>query len=62
MFISQQFQNSRDFQGRRERVRASVKKKCFASPLPPINKGGPAKNMYTKSERLTQFQSDLGFV
>ena len=28
----------------------------------PTSKGGPAKNLYTKSERQTQLQSDLGLV
>jgi hypothetical protein len=41
-------------QGRRERVRDSVIKKVSApAPPPPTTKGGPAKNLYTKSERLS---------
>jgi hypothetical protein len=38
--------------GRRERVRAPAGKKFFAPP-PPLSKGRPAKNLYTKSERPT---------
>ena len=40
----------RNDRGRRERLRSPIKN--FA-PLPHPNKGGPAKNTYTKSERLT---------
>lgn len=40
-------------QRRRERVRAPTKKKI----APPPNKGGPSKNLDTKSETLTRFQS-----
>ena len=40
---------SRYTQGNRERVRAPVQKKIFG----PHSKGGPAKSLYDKSEKLS---------